>query len=399
MVLAAVARSVGGDLDRAEDAVQNAVEAALRTWPRDGVPARPAAWMTTVAKRAAWRDAPAVQHTGAIEEISALDIETGETTLADERLELMFACCHPALGDEAHVLLMLRHVAGLSSQQIADGLLVSEAAIEQRLVRARRKLLESGIRPRVPDTDVLEARLAAILAAIYLVFNHGYAAPRGADRLALDLCTDAEDLAGILAASLPHNPETIGMALLLTSHTARSAARFDADGRSIPLEEQDRSSYDPVRIRRAARLAAALDEINAPPGVYALQGRIAHEHLAAPAASETDWAAICNRYEQLLRLQPTPVVELNLAAAEAMARGPHVGLARIERLLTRNRELDDYAPLHMTRAELERRAGNSERAIQHVRRALELSPPDSAEHADIVAHARRHFPIGKRIWE
>ncbi len=388
-VLAVVARETR-DVQLAEDAVQEALLAALETWPRRGVPARPAAWLTTVARRAAWRALAARRRTAADSEAIAVlagaaDVEPDEAPpVPDGRLELLFACCHPALALEAQVALTLRTVGGLTTAEIARAFLVEEAALAQRLVRAQRKIRDSGIPFAVPSAERLPERLAGVLGVIYLVFTEGHAATSGPGRLRADLCAEAVRLARIVAAMLPDEPEALGLAALVLAHDARRAARTDAQGRSVPLDEQDRSRYDAGKVAEAGRLLARAVTLHRP-GPYQLQAAIAHLHASAPSAAATDWAQIALLYGALRRRSSSPMVALNHAGAVGMAEGPAAGLALLEHVTG----LDDHVLLHATRAELLRRAGREAEALAAYDRALALVPAGGAQHRDLVERATR----------
>jgi len=380
-VLATVARETR-DLEVAEDAVQEALEAALRDWPARGTPDRPGAWLTVVARRAAARALRTRARAGdqaALERLEAP--EPRADALPDPQLELLFACCHPALALDAQVALTLRTVGGLTTPEVARAFLVGEAALAQRLVRAQRKLRDSGIPFAVPAPDRMAERLDAVLGVIYLIFTEGHASAADADRVRVVLCDEAVALARLTATLLPREPEALGLAALVLAHDARRAARTDADGRTVPLDAQDRSRYDQGRIAEASGL---IDRALAAgrPGPYQVQAAIALLHATAARAADTDWAQIAGLYGTLARMTPSPVVELNRAAAVGMAEGPAAGLALLEAL---EPELSDHAPLHATRAELLHRAGRPWEAILSFRRALALTPPDGAAHADLAA--------------
>ena len=386
-VLAVVARDVR-DLALAEDAVQEALLQAVIAWPRDGVPDRPAAWLTVVARRAAWR---ALRRRGRLDPIDedalarlapARDVDPADApAIPDERLELLFACCHPALALDAQVALTLRTVAGLTTTEIARAFLVDPAALAQRLVRAQRKVRESGIPFARPGEDRLPERLEAVLGVVYLVFTEGHAATSGEDRVRADLCDEAVRLARLVATLLPDEPEALGLAALCLCHDARRAARVDAHGRTVPLDEQDRSRYDARQVDEAGRLLARAAAIGRT-GPYVVQAAIAHLHASAPTAADTDWPQIAALYGTLQRLAPSPVVELNRAVAVGMASGPAAGLTVLDGV-RRSGALDGQLLLHATHAELLRRAGRTAEARAAYRRALALAPPGGRERADV----------------
>jgi RNA polymerase sigma-70 factor (ECF subfamily) len=374
--VAVLARALG-DLDRAEEAVQDAYVVALDRWPHDGVPDNPGAWIFTAAKRRAIdrlrRDA--VLRTKQADlarelEESVVELPGDEQPVADERLALMFACCHPALALEAQVPLTLRLVGGLSVPEVARGLLLPEATVSQRLVRAKRKVRASRIPIAVPDADVMPERLAAVLAVLYLVFNEGHTATAGSELARDDLAAEAIRLARVVLALMPDEPEPAGLLALLLLVHSRRPARADADGRIVLLPDQDRSRWDAALIAEALPLVERALRLRRPPGPYALQAAIAALHAEAARAEDTDWWQIAALYRELARIAPGPVVELNRAVAIAMARGPAAGLTLVDRVAG---ELDGYHLLHATRADLLRRLDRRGEAAAAYRRALELA--------------------------
>jgi RNA polymerase sigma-70 factor (ECF subfamily) len=328
-----------GDWDLAEECAQDAFAQALQRWPRDGVPRRPGAWLTTTARNRA-TDRLRREAVGAakLREAAMLSIRDapGDDAAAggggpDDRLRLMFTCCHPALAFEAQVALTLRTLAGLTTAEIARAFLVSEDTMSKRLVRAKGKIRNAGIPFRVPPAHLLAERTASVLGVLYLLFNEGYAASAGADLVRQNLTAEAIRLARTLAQMLPDEPEAGGLLALLLLHDARRAARTDAAGELIPLEDQDRSRWDASQIAEGTRvLEAALQRGR--PGPYQVQAAIAACHSTAAEAAATDWAQIAALYGRLARLVPSAVVRLNRAVAAGMRDGPAAGLALVEQL-------------------------------------------------------------------
>ena len=371
---------VTGDWDLAEESAQEAFALALARWRRDGLPRNLGAWLTTAARNCAV-DRLRRAATGAtkLQEVAVLSPSHGpddpdDSGVSDDRLRLIFTCCHPALAVEAQVALTLRTLAGLTTAEIARAFLVPEPAMAQRLVRAKRKIRNAGIPYRVPPAHHLPERTGAVLGVLYLLFNEGYAATSGADLVRRGLCDEAVRLARTLARLMPDEPEALGLLALLLLHDARRAGRVDSAGALVPLDAQDRTAWDAAAIAEGlAVLDRALRRNR--PGPYQVQAAIAACHATAPEAAATDWAEIAVLYGELARMVPSPVVELNRAVAVAMADGPEAGLARVVALEARG-ELAGYHLLPATRADLLRRLGRDDEAADAYRRALELTSAD-----------------------
>ena len=369
---------VTGNWDLAEECAQDAFAAALQRWPRDGIPRRPGAWLTTTARNRATdrlrRDAVGAAK---LREVAAVsyppepEAGPGDHAVPDDRLRLMFTCCHPALALEAQVALTLRTLAGLTTTEIARAFLVGEQTMAKRLVRAKQKIRQARIPYRVPPAHLLPERTPAVLGVLYLLFNEGYSASSGANLLRQGLTAEAIRLGRVLTRLMPGEPEAAGLLALMLLHDARRAARLDAAGDVVTLEEQDRGRWDAAEIAEgAALLDGALRQRR--PGPYQVQAAIAACHVTAATAADTDWAEIAALYGQLARLVPSPVVRLNRAVAVGMAEGPQAGLELVARLQASG-ELAGYHLLPATRADLLRRLGRDQEAAAAYREALELA--------------------------
>ncbi|HEY4096709.1 MAG TPA: DUF6596 domain-containing protein [Baekduia sp.] len=382
-ILATLIRQVG-DFGLAEDALQDAFAAAVATWPRDGVPERPGAWITTTARRRAIdrlrRERGLADRIERLAVIAERDTNAGadpleqlfarddEPAIGDDRLRLMFTCCHPALALEARVALTVKSLGGLTTAEVARAFLTTEATMYQRLVRAKRKIAAAGIPYRIPPPELLPQRLAGVCATVYLIFNEGYAAAEG-DRLVRgELCAEAIRLGRLLTNLVPDDPEVLGLLALMLLQDARRDARTDGTGAYVALDRQDRSLWDQGRVAEGTR---ALDfaVVQRRPGPYQLQAAIAALHATAASAEATDWIEIATLYAELDRRSPSPVIRVNRAAALAFAGAPEAGLELVRPLLDDPR-LDRYAPLHAAHAELLRRTGAADAAAAAYDRAI-----------------------------
>jgi RNA polymerase sigma factor (sigma-70 family) len=373
-----------GNFDVAEEVVQDSLVAALERWPRQGIPENPGAWLMTTARRRAIdllrRDKRYVEKVALLERSTAM-ADPAET---DDRLRLIFTCCHPALAVDAQVALTLRAVAGFTTAEIAAAFLVAETTMAQRIVRAKRKIVAARIPYRVPEPSDLPARLDAVLAVLYLMFNEGYLSLGAAVAARRDLAQDALWLARLTSGLMPNQPEAIGLVALMTLHLARTRARFDAAGEMVLLPDQDRGLWDQSRITDAIALLHRAAELDSP-GPYQLQAAIAAVHSEAPSWAETDWRQIVALYDALLRFTDTPVVRLNRAVAVSHVHGPQVALGEVNDLAI---ALGEYHLFHATRAELLDEMGERTLARDALRRALDLCQ-NPAERALLERKLRR----------
>ncbi|HEY9409498.1 MAG TPA: DUF6596 domain-containing protein [Jiangellaceae bacterium] len=390
-MLAATVR-VTRDIDAAEEAVQDAYVQALRTWGQDGVPARPGAWLTTVARR---NSLTALQRRKTLESKLPLllgphDAEEPEPdTIPDDRLRLIFVCCHPALAQEAQVALTLRLVCGVATSEIAHAFIVAEATMAARLTRAKKKIAAARIPYAVPPADELPERVDAVLTVIHLLYATGHTAHSGRDLVRDDLTARALDLARMLRVLLPADREAAGLLALLLVHHARRTTRTDAQGRLLRLEDQDRSAWDRALIAEADRLVVGVLRAG-PAGRFTVQAAIAALHAQAPSYAETDWPQILTLYDELLRIWPSPVVVLNRAVALSMVDGPQTALAEVE-AIERDGRLAGYRYLPATKADLLHRLGRDVEAVRAYEAALALSD-NAAEQQFLAERVRSSKP-------
>jgi RNA polymerase sigma-70 factor (ECF subfamily) len=374
-VLATLIRLLG-DFDTAEEALHDAFRAALEQWPREGVPKNPRSWLVSAGRfkaidglRRQSRFDQLDEGAAAAEIAVAPEAWNDEETVEDDRLRLIFTCCHPALAADAQVALTLREVCGLRTEEIAQAFLTPAPTLAQRIVRAKAKIRDARIPYQVPAREELPARLDTVLRGIYLVFNEGYTASSGSVVTRHDLSGEAIRLGRLLVDLLPE-PEAVGLLALMLLHDSRRAARATRDGDLILLEDQDRSLWNRDQIAEGVRLVR--EALAAGPGAYAIQAAIAALHAEAPSTAATDWAEIVGLYDLLRRSDPSPVIELNRAVAVAMRDGPAAGLALVDAILDRG-DLRDYRLAHAARAELCRRVGRVVDARQSFERALALT--------------------------
>ena len=393
-ILATLIRHVR-DFQLAEDAVQDAFAAAVQTWPRDGVPDNPSAWLTTAARRRAIdrlrRSKSQADRADRLGELARLDAQETqavieESMVVDDRLRLIFTCCHPALDMQARVALTLRMLGGLTTGEVARAFLVSEPTMGKRIVRAKRKITDAHIPYRVPADHELTDRVSGVLAVVYLIFNEGYAAYQGERLVRAELCGEAIRLGRLLAKLMPDDAETLGLLSLMLLIDSRRAARVNATGEFVAFDEQNRELWDPEQITEGQQVLDAAARLRRS-GAYQLQAAITALHMQGDSSADTDWSAIAELYRVLAEISPSPVVQLNRAVAIGFARGAQAGLDELEPLLTDPR-LAGYQPLHAAHAELLRRSGEVGRAKHAYEQAVALSSND-VERAELRRRLKR----------
>jgi len=379
-----LARLIGilGDFDLAEEALADAWAAAAASWPAAGVPDNPAGWLVTTARRKAVdrlrSETASRRRQRAWGELAITwDLGDGSDPIPDDRLRLIFTCCHPALSLEAQVALTLRSLGGLTTEEVAKAFLISPSAMAQRVVRAKRKIREASIAYRVPSPDELAGRLGAVLAVLYLIFNAGYLPPSGTELVNVDLCDEALRLCGVVVELLPDEPEPLALAAMMRFQDARRQARLDDDGVPVTLEDQDRSRWDGKGVAAGLALLERAQDMGRE-GPYGIKASIAALHVAAPRSDLTDWAAIVRLYDRLLAWEPTTVVRLNRAVAVAMADSPAAGLALLDDPELAQ-GLTGYHLYAATRADLLRRSGRLDEAVVWYGRARDQTD-NVAEH-------------------
>ncbi len=372
-----------GDFELAQDSRQEAFAAALEHWPADGLPDNPRAWLVNVGRNKAIDQLRRAEHFRsrvlALEKAAAEDAaeesEDPDAAFGDDRLRLIFTCCHPALNPETQVALTLRAVCGLSTEAVARAFLVAQETMAQRLVRAQSKIREAGIPYEIPEPPLLDERMQSVLAVIYSVFTEGYAVTSGERLISAELCLEAIRLGRLLDALLPARPDVLGLLALMLLHDARRQARLTEAGDIVLLEHQDAALWDEQQIEEGLVLVEQALRVPGRVSAYAVQAAIAALHARAPAERRTDWPQIAALYEVLLRLQPTPVVELNRAVAVSMVDGPEKALQLVDSLAARG-GFKEYHLLHVVRADLLKRLGRRDEALSAYRRAREVAKTD-----------------------